>query len=149
MATEKSKSLRQELSSTLCSPDVNPIERGWKLARRFATHNRYFSGLAEITAAVERTIAQWRHGNEALRRVCAIIQDIMYRSEALRRCFAPLKYVNKLTLCVKSYFRAGLDQVNTLKCLTFVGIGPPLLSLEPTFCRHKTLSKEPHLQKSC
>jgi len=55
------------------SPDLNPIERVWKLTRRFATHNRYFSNLMEITEAVERTFAQWRNGNNTLRRLCAII----------------------------------------------------------------------------
>jgi transposase len=55
------------------SPDLNPIERVWKLVRRLATHNRYFSDLQEITAAVERTLSQWRFGSDILRRLCAII----------------------------------------------------------------------------
>jgi transposase len=55
------------------SPDLNLIERVWKLTRRLATHNRYFSSLAEITEAVERTFARWHNGNDTLRRLCAII----------------------------------------------------------------------------
>lgn len=55
------------------SPELNPIERVWKLVRRIATHNRYFSGLEEIRGAIERTLSQWHFGNETLRRLCAII----------------------------------------------------------------------------
>ena len=34
------------------SPQLTPIERVWKLARRIATHNRYFATLAEVLDAV-------------------------------------------------------------------------------------------------
>jgi transposase len=54
------------------SPEPNPIERVWKLVRRLATHNRYFSGLQEIIAAVERTLSQRHFGNDTLRRLCTI-----------------------------------------------------------------------------
>lgn len=54
------------------SPELNPIERVWKLVRRLATHNRHFSDLKEITAAAERTLSQWHFGNNTLRRLCAI-----------------------------------------------------------------------------
>lgn len=53
------------------SPDMNPIERVWKLARRQATHNRYFPTLDEIVIAVEKVFCEWRNGNETLRRLCA------------------------------------------------------------------------------
>ncbi len=55
------------------SPDLNPIERVWKLVRRLATHNRYFSCLEEMRGAVEHTLSQWHFGNDTLRRLCAII----------------------------------------------------------------------------
>jgi len=55
------------------SPELNPIERVWKLVRRIATHNRYFSGLQEIRGAIEHTLSLWHFGNETLRRLCAII----------------------------------------------------------------------------
>ena len=55
------------------SPDLNSIKRVWKLVRRLATHNRCFSDLREITAAVEHTLFRWHFGNEGLRRLCAII----------------------------------------------------------------------------
>lgn len=54
------------------SPDMNPIERVWKLVRRLATHNRYFQDLAGLMTAVELVLAQWGHGNATLRRLCAI-----------------------------------------------------------------------------
>ena len=54
------------------SPDLNPIERVWKLTRRIATHNRYFPEIEDVVKAVESTFKQWRRGNDALRRLCAI-----------------------------------------------------------------------------
>jgi transposase len=54
------------------SPDLNPIERVWKLTRRIATHNRYFPSIEDVTTAVENTFYQWRTGSDALRRLCAI-----------------------------------------------------------------------------
>jgi transposase len=54
------------------SPDMNPIERVWKLVRRLATHNRYFPDLTGLTTAVELLLARWRHGDATLRRLCAI-----------------------------------------------------------------------------
>jgi len=54
------------------SPELNPIERVWKLTRRMCVHNRYFPELAGIIAAVEERFDQWRAGDETLRRLCAI-----------------------------------------------------------------------------
>jgi transposase len=54
------------------SPELNPIERVWKLVRRLATHDRYFSDLIQLAGAVESRFSRWRHGNEILRRLCAI-----------------------------------------------------------------------------
>lgn len=54
------------------SPDLNPIERVWKLVRRMRLHNRYLGSLDEITEAVESLFAQWRRSNDTLRRLCAI-----------------------------------------------------------------------------
>lgn len=54
------------------SPELNPIERVWKLTRRQATHNRYFSTLQEVVGEVENTFHRWQYGNETLRRLCAI-----------------------------------------------------------------------------
>jgi transposase len=54
------------------SPELNPIERVWKLTRRRCLHNRYFSKLAEVIDAVEAEFGQWTGRNETLRRLCAI-----------------------------------------------------------------------------
>ncbi len=54
------------------SPDLNPIERVGKLARRRGVHNRYFPKLSDVTQTVEGTFEEWRRGNETLRPLCTI-----------------------------------------------------------------------------
>ncbi|HTF66613.1 MAG TPA: IS630 family transposase [Edaphobacter sp.] len=54
------------------SPELNPIERVWKLTRRRCLHNRYFPKLDNVIATVEAEFAQWTTRNETLRRLCAI-----------------------------------------------------------------------------
>jgi len=55
------------------SPELNPIERVWKLRRRLATHNRYFQDLGQVAEAVETTFSAWRKPNAVLKKLCAII----------------------------------------------------------------------------
>lgn len=55
------------------SPELNPIERVWKLTRRRCLHNRYFAKLDDVITAVEQEFSGWTAGNETLRRLCAII----------------------------------------------------------------------------
>ena len=55
------------------SPELNPIERVWKLTRRRCLHNRYFPNLELIISSVEAEFAQWSNRNDTLRRLCAII----------------------------------------------------------------------------
>lgn len=55
------------------SPQLAPIERVWKLARRIAIHNQYFATLAEVVDAVETCFERWRKANPVLRRLCGII----------------------------------------------------------------------------
>jgi len=55
------------------SPELNPIERVWKLTRRLCLHNKYFPTLDAVTEVVEKQFSQWQHGNNTLRRLCAII----------------------------------------------------------------------------
>lgn len=55
------------------SPQLAPIERVWKLARRMATHNRFFASLGELLAAVEQCFDRWRQANAVLQRLCGII----------------------------------------------------------------------------
>ena len=54
------------------SPELNPIERIWKLTRRLAIHNRYFPSLENIVQAVEKTFLKWKNGNDTLRKLCAV-----------------------------------------------------------------------------
>lgn len=54
------------------SPDLNPIERIWKLIRRLHTHNRYFPTLEELTTVIYNQLAEWDNPNDILRRLCAI-----------------------------------------------------------------------------
>lgn len=54
------------------SPDLNPIERVWKLARKLATHNEYFPKLENLTAAVSTQMEAWKKPNAILRKLCCI-----------------------------------------------------------------------------
>lgn len=54
------------------SPELNPIERVWKLTRRKGTHNQYFPTLDSIAERVEEVFEPWQIGNETLRRLCAV-----------------------------------------------------------------------------
>lgn len=55
------------------SPELNPIERVWKLTRRLATHNRHFPTLAQVVEAVQERFNLWVKSNRQLARLCAII----------------------------------------------------------------------------
>jgi transposase len=54
------------------SPELNCIERVWKLTRRLRTHNRYFPRLEKLVEAVFDQFASWQKPNEVLRRLYAI-----------------------------------------------------------------------------
>jgi transposase len=54
------------------SPDLNPIERVWKLTRRLRTHNEYFPTLADLVETISDQFKIWYKSNETLRRLCAI-----------------------------------------------------------------------------
>jgi transposase len=62
-----------QLFLPLYSPDLNPIERAWKLTRRLATHNRYFETIDHVVDAVERQFKLWSKPNSTLKKLCAII----------------------------------------------------------------------------
>lgn len=55
------------------SPELNHIERVWKLTRRLRTHNQYFQELEDLTSAVFDQFKIWEKPNETLKRLCAII----------------------------------------------------------------------------
>ncbi len=54
------------------SPDLNPIERVWKLTRRCCTHNVYFPTLGGIADAVEAKFEEWTGCSDILKKLCAI-----------------------------------------------------------------------------
>jgi transposase len=54
------------------SPELNPIERVWKLTRRLCLDNRYFGFLETVVEAVEGQFLKWQKRNETFRRLCAI-----------------------------------------------------------------------------
>lgn len=55
------------------SPDLNNIERVWKMTRRVCTHNRYFVGMDDLVNVVRRQMRIWSKPNESLRKLCCII----------------------------------------------------------------------------
>jgi transposase len=55
------------------SPNLNPIERVWRLTRRLATHNRYFASLAELRDSVVSQFSNWNVPNSILKVLCARI----------------------------------------------------------------------------
>ncbi len=54
------------------SPELNPIERVWKLTRKLRCHNRYFPSLEELIETVIDKFESWDKPNETLRRLCTI-----------------------------------------------------------------------------
>jgi transposase len=54
------------------SPNLNPIERVWKLLRKLWIHNRYFPTLVELTQIVDAQFAAWSRPNPKLRKLCSI-----------------------------------------------------------------------------
>lgn len=69
---EKQKRLRLEFLPPY-SPELNHIERVWKLTRRLRTHNQYFEEIEELGSAVFDQFKIWRKPNQTLRKLCAII----------------------------------------------------------------------------
>ena len=55
------------------SPELNPIERVWKLTRRCCTHNQYFESLEDLIKTVETQLKLWEKPNEVLKKLCGII----------------------------------------------------------------------------
>ena len=53
------------------SPDLNPIEQVWRVTRRKKTHNRYWSGLPKLTAALDEWFGSFTEPNEKLASLCS------------------------------------------------------------------------------
>lgn len=54
------------------SPDLNPVERVWKLTRKLCLHDQYFPTLDSVVAAVEKEFTEWAAGSETVRKLCAL-----------------------------------------------------------------------------
>jgi transposase len=54
------------------SPDLNPIERVWKLTRRLCLHDQYFPTLTSVIKAVEDKFTEWTMGSNILAKLCAL-----------------------------------------------------------------------------
>ena len=54
------------------SPELNPIERVWKLSRKLCTHNQYFPDLQDLTDAVANQLKLWEKPNSTLFKLCGI-----------------------------------------------------------------------------
>jgi transposase len=54
------------------SPELNPIERVWKLTRRLCTHNRYFPSLDDLTNVVREQFERWILPNTILQKLCVV-----------------------------------------------------------------------------
>lgn len=55
------------------SPELNPIERVWRITRRRITHNRYFESIEDLEAALIPCFSKWEQSNNALKVLCANI----------------------------------------------------------------------------
>ncbi len=55
------------------SPELNPIERVWKLIRRRCLHNRYFHELHDVVLALAPRLRDWARPNSTLRRLCSMV----------------------------------------------------------------------------
>lgn len=54
------------------SPELNPIERVWKLTRKLCIHDNYFENLDDLVDAVTKQHALWKKPNGTLRKLCCI-----------------------------------------------------------------------------
>lgn len=70
---------RQKVARRFClhflppySPELNPIERVWKLIRRRCLHNQYFPDLDSVVSAIEPCLRLWARPNATLHRLCGI-----------------------------------------------------------------------------
>lgn len=55
------------------SPDLNPIERVWRITRRQKTHNRYFESIEKLEETLTSHFLKWEQPNDTLCVLCANI----------------------------------------------------------------------------
>lgn len=54
------------------SPELNPVERVWKLVRKICTHNQFFPTLDCLTKNVKEQLNIWDVPNNTLYKLCCI-----------------------------------------------------------------------------
>jgi transposase len=52
------------------SPELNPIERVWRITRRKVTHNRYFPSIEDLRLAQVSQFTIWRLPNSSFKVLC-------------------------------------------------------------------------------
>ena len=55
------------------SPELNPIERVWKLLRKMCVHNAYFPRLEDLQNNVSPQLLLWGNPNKTLYKLCCVI----------------------------------------------------------------------------
>ncbi|MCD6171122.1 MAG: transposase [Thermoplasmata archaeon] len=55
------------------SPELNPIERVWRITRRTVTHNRYFASVKKLEKDLVSYFTKWEQPNKTLQVLCANI----------------------------------------------------------------------------
>jgi transposase len=55
------------------SPELNPVERVWRITRRQVTHNRYFQSVEALRIALVSQFSRWEQSNSTLKVLCANI----------------------------------------------------------------------------
>jgi transposase len=53
------------------SPDLNPIEQVWRIARRENTHNVFFPDLAKLVHTMDQAFDVWSKPNKQLSSLCS------------------------------------------------------------------------------
>ena len=53
------------------SPDLNPIEQCWRIARREVTHNTYFSSAEVLEQTLDTYFGEYRKPNEKFYGLCS------------------------------------------------------------------------------
>lgn len=54
------------------SPELNPIERVWKLIRRRCLHNQYFPRIEDVIVSLKPSLRTWARPNTTLQRLCGL-----------------------------------------------------------------------------
>jgi transposase len=67
------------------SPELNPVERVWKLTRRLCTRNRYFPDLKDLVHAVSEQFKTWSKPNSILYRLCAMYKMGLIEPTTIQR----------------------------------------------------------------